>query len=94
MRVQFRDPGVVLLPGANRRVEFVVIGNVVAVQTVRSGLKIGRRISITDTQRVQIGHDLARLGKSEPAVELQPVGRARDARMFDSHARENLRQNL
>ena len=81
VRVQLRDPGVVFLARADRGIQLVVIGDVVAVQALRARLKIGRRIAIADPERVQIRHDLARLRKGELPVELQPVGRARNARV-------------
>ena len=81
VRMQLRNPRVVLFTGTDRRVEFVMIGNVVTVQALCARLKIRRGVSVAHTERVQIRHDLARLRKSEPAVELQPVGTSRDARM-------------
>src|SRR5207247_11422763 len=51
-----------------------MIRDVVAVQTIRTRLKIRRCVRISRAQRVQIGHDGACLRKSEPAIELQPVG--------------------
>src|SRR5436309_12045298 len=48
--------------------------DVVAVHTIRTRLKIRRCVRISQAQRVQIGHDGACLRKSEPAIELQPVG--------------------
>ncbi len=80
--MQFRDPRVVVRARADRRVQLVVIGDVVAVQAVRARLKIRRRINIAHAQRMQIRHDLARLGKCEPAIELQSVGAGWDAEML------------
>ena len=40
VRMQFRNPRVVLFAGADRRVEFVMIGNVVTMQAIRARLKI------------------------------------------------------
>src|SRR5437016_11471896 len=51
-----------------------MIRDVVAVQTIWTRLKIRRCVRISHAQRVQIGHDGACLRKSEPAIELQPVG--------------------
>src|SRR5438093_13285646 len=51
-----------------------MIGDVVAMQTIRARLKIGRRVNVTNSQCSQIRHDLACLGKSELAIELQAVG--------------------
>src|SRR5438094_9320379 len=51
-----------------------MIGGVVAVQTIRTRLKIRRRARISRAQGVQIGHDGACLRKSEPPIELQPIG--------------------
>ena len=81
VRVQFGDPGVVLLARADRGIQLVVIGDVVAVEAFRPRLEIWRRIAIADPERVQIRHDFARLGKGELPVELQPVGRSGNARM-------------
>src|SRR6266567_23533 len=81
VRMQFRNPRVVLCAGTNRRVEFVMIGNVVTMQALCARLEIRRCISVAHTERVQIRHDLARLRKSEPAIELQPVGASRNAWM-------------
>src|SRR5439155_17407087 len=55
-------------------VQLVMIGDVVAMQTIRARLKIGRRVNVTNSQCSQIRHDLACLGKSELAIELQAVG--------------------
>ena len=70
VRVQLRDPGVIIRPRTDRRVQLVVISDVVAVQALRAGLKIGRRVYIAHSQRVQIRDDLARLRKREPPIEL------------------------
>ena len=71
--VEIGDPGVVLIARTDRGVQFVVIGNVVAVQTFRARLEIGRRITITDPERVEIRHNLSRVVEGELPVELQPV---------------------
>src|SRR5207247_3460765 len=84
--MQFHDPGVVFLLRTDRRIELVVIGNVVTVQTVRPGLKIRRRVNVTDTESAQIRYDLARLREGEPPVELQPVGAGRNSRMLCFHS--------
>ena len=81
VRMQFRNPRVVRFAGTDCRVEFVMIRNVVTVETFGARLKIRRCVSITHTERVQIRNNLARLRKSEPAVELQPIGASRNARM-------------
>ena len=82
MLMQRGDPCVVRFPGPNRGVQFVVIRNIVTVQALRPSLEIGRRITITDPERVQIRHDLPGLGKGELPVELQPVGGRRNPRTF------------
>ena len=74
MGAQFRDPGVVIFARTDRFVQFVVIGDVVTVQTFGARLEIRRRIAIGDAKFVQIRNDFARLPKSELAIELQPVG--------------------
>ena len=60
VRVQVRDPRIVFLARADRRIQLVVIGDVVAVQAFRARLKIGRRITVADPERMQIRHDVAR----------------------------------
>ncbi len=82
VRVEFRNPGVVILPRADYRVELVMVGDVVTVQAFRACLEIGRCISIRHAQRMQVRDDLARLSEGEPAIELQSVGRTGNARMF------------
>jgi hypothetical protein len=47
-----------------------MISDVVTVQALRAGLKIGRRVYIAYTQLVQIRDDLARLRKRKPPIEL------------------------
>ena len=91
MGAQFRDPGVVIVARADCRVEFIVIGNVVTVQTVRSCLKIWRCVNIAHTQFVQVRHDLACLREREPAVELQPVRATGNPRMLCLHERKKRR---
>jgi hypothetical protein len=87
VRVQIGHPGVVFLARPDGRVQLVVIRDVVAVETLRARLEIGRRITIADPERMQIRHDFARMGKGELPVELQPVGRTRNARMLRAHER-------
>jgi hypothetical protein len=65
-----------------------MIGDVVAVQALWAGLKIGRRINITHAERVQIRDDLPRLRKREPPIELQPVGAGGNAGMLLFHSRK------
>ena len=83
-RVQFGDPGVVFFARTDGGIELVVIGDVVAVQAFRARLEIRRGISIADPSACKIRHDFPRLGKSEVPIELQPVGRGRDARVLQS----------
>ncbi len=92
VRVQFGDPGIVLRARTDRGVQLVVIGDVVTVQAFRARLKIGRRVAIADSERMQIRHDLARLRKGELPVELQPVGRGGNARAVQN--RDETRQDL
>ena len=82
VRMQIGDPGIVLLARPDRGIQLVVIGDVVTVQAFRARLEIGRRIAIADPERIQVRHDFPRLGKGELPVELQPVGRGRNARVF------------
>src|SRR5207237_9028997 len=86
-RAQRLDPRIVFGPGTDRRIELVMVGNVVAVETIRARLKIRRRITIADPERVEIRHDLPRLREGELPVELQPVGRSGYARMLGGHER-------
>ena len=41
VRMQFRNPGIVILARADRRVQLIVIRDVIAVQAFRARLKIG-----------------------------------------------------
>ena len=59
-----------------------MIGDVVSVQAFRARLKIWRRINISHSQRIEIRHDLVRLGKREPAIELKPIGAGGDTWML------------
>ena len=68
--LQLRDPRVIICPRTDRRVQLVMISDVIAVQALGAGLKIGRRVNIAHSQRVQIRDDLARLRKREPPIEL------------------------
>src|SRR5467141_1582658 len=65
-----------------------MIGDVVAMQAIRARLKIRRCVDITNSQRVQVGHDLTCVRKSEPAIELQPVGASWNARIFPFHGKQ------
>ena len=72
--MQLRDPGLMLFARGDRRVELVMVGDVVAVQAVRARLKIRRCIHVTDSQRIEVWDNLACLRKGKPAIELQPIG--------------------
>src|SRR5215472_6763173 len=65
-----------------------MIGDVVPMQAVRTRLKIWRRINIAHSQRIEIRHDRARLGKREPAIELQPIGASGDAWVLLFHSKK------
>ncbi len=82
MRVQLGDPRIVLLARTDRRVEFIMIANFVAVQTLRPRLKIRRGIGVAHTERVQVRDDFACLRESKLPVKLQPVSATGDARML------------
>src|SRR5439155_9828042 len=84
----FCDPRVVIRARTDCRVQLVVVGNVVAVQAIRTCLKIWRRINIAHAECVEIRHDLARLRKREPTIELQSVGAGWDARLLRVHGKE------
>src|SRR5262245_7805518 len=64
-----------------------MVSDIVAVETLRACLKVRRRIDVAHSERVQIRHDLARLRKREPPIELQPVSRGGDAWMSCGHSR-------
>ena len=85
-RMELADPRLIILVRADRCVELVVIGDVVAVQAVRARLKIRRCIHVTDSQRVEIWDDLACLRKSEPPIELQSVSAGWNAWMDCGHS--------
>src|SRR5881392_2263956 len=59
-----------------------MISDVVAMQALGARLKIGRRIHVANSERVQICDDLARLPKREPPIKLQPICAGRNARVF------------
>src|SRR5450759_3755246 len=65
-----------------------MIRDIVAMQAIWASLKIRRCIGISNSQRVQVGHDLAGVRKSEPAIELQPVGASGNARVLLFHSRK------
>src|SRR4029077_13849134 len=85
MGVQLGDPSIIFFARTDRGIQFVVIGNVVTVQTSLARLKIGRSVGITYPELVQIRHYLARLRKRKLPVELQPVSATGNARMFFCH---------
>jgi hypothetical protein len=93
VRAQFGDPSVVILARTDRVIQLVVIGNFVAMEALRPGLKIGRGITVADPERVKVGHESARLSKGELAVELKSVSRSGNARMRLAHDRATLGRN-
>src|SRR5262249_12605737 len=86
MRMHLPDPGIIIFARADRRVEVVVIGDVVAVQTIGARLKIRRSVHVAYSQRIEVWDNLAGLRKREPAVELQSVGAGWNARMVCGHS--------
>jgi hypothetical protein len=62
------------------------------MQAIRAGLKIRRRVNVTDTELAQIRHDLARLREREPPVELQPVSASRNAWVLGLHSFSMIRE--
>ena len=88
VRMQLGDPRIIFSARTNRRVQLVVISDVIAVETIGAGLKIRRRINVTYAERMQVRHDFACLRKREPAIELQSIGAGWDARMFLCHSRK------
>ncbi len=67
-------------PGADLRIDGVVIDHVVAVDAAAAGLQVRRGVGVADAQGVQIVHQLPCVVEGETAMELQPVGGARRAR--------------
>ena len=86
VRLQLRHPSVIIRARTNRRIQFIMVGNVVPVQTLRAGLKIGRGVNIAYAHSVQIRHDLMRLGKREPPIKLESVRAGRNARVLAHHS--------
>ena len=64
------DPGFVVLAGADRRVELVVIRYIIAMQAVRAGFEIRRGITIADAKRIEIVGDRLRVPEGKVAVKL------------------------
>ena len=67
-----------------------MVRNVVAVQALGPGLKIGRGVAVTNPESIQVRDRLPRLTKGELPIELQSVGRGRNARVLRSHGRKTL----
>src|SRR5262249_13663632 len=59
--------------------ETAVVGDVVAVAAAGAGLQNGRGVAVADAQGVQIRDEVAGVAEGEVAVELEAVGRRRDA---------------
>ena len=81
------NPRVIILARTDRRIEHVVVGDVVTVQAVRARLKIRRCVDVTDSECFEVWNDLACLRKSEPAIELQSVGAGWNAWLRRCHRR-------
>ena len=56
-----------------------MIDNVIAVPASGTCAQVGRTIDVTYAQRGKIGHQSRGVGEGELAVELQAIGRAREA---------------
>ena len=61
-----------------------MVGDVVAMGAARPRLEERRQIAVAHAELVEIGNQLGRLAQAEIAVELQPIGRARNPQ---AHAR-------
>lgn len=66
--------GVEVLPGAEFRVQAVVVDDVVAVHAPGPGLEEGGGIDVAHPQGAQVGNDPLRILEAEPLVELEAVG--------------------
>src|ERR1700719_3133725 len=84
-RMQFRNERIVLFARADRRVELIMIGNVVTVHAFRTCLEKRRCVNVANSQRVEVGHNFSRLREGEPSVELQPIGANRNPWMLHFH---------
>src|SRR5437762_13614946 len=87
MRMELRNPRVIIFARTDRWIEHVVVGDVVTVQAVRARLKIRRCVDVTDSECFEVWNDLACLRKSEPAIELQSVGAGWNAWLRRCHRR-------
>ena len=85
VRVQLSDPCIVIRARADRRVELVVIGNVVAVQAFRARLKVGRRVTIRHSKLMQVRNDRAGVLEGKLPIELEPICRNRDTQIVVAH---------
>ena len=69
------DPGLIILLGADLRVEAAVVDDVVAVGAPRPGLEIRRGVGVGDPQVAQVRRDGRGVAEGEAGVELEAVGR-------------------
>ena len=77
--VQSGDELIKILARADGGIQLIVIADVVAMQAVRARAEKGRRIDVADPEIAQVRHEVARLAEGEVLVELQAIGRRRDA---------------
>src|SRR5262245_36830539 len=88
VRLQLRDPSVIIRPRPDRRVQLVMISDVVTVQTLGAGLEIGRCIHVAHPELLEVSDDFSRVRKCETPIELQPVRARRNAWMLLFHSRK------
>ena len=72
------DKALEVLAAADLRIEPAVVDDVVAMAASGTRAQIRRAVDVTHAEGVEIGDERGSVGKREVAVELQPVGRARD----------------
>src|SRR5262245_27917273 len=76
---QGSDPIPVVLLGPEILIEFRGVGDVVAVWAARHRREIRRSVAVADPEALQIVDDGVGVGEREGAVELQTIGRSRNA---------------
>jgi len=74
---------------ANFRVEHPVVDDVVAVAAPRARTKVGRAVDMAHAESREIRNERGHVVEAEIGVELDPVGRPRDRRERQLHARRS-----
>ena len=59
------------------RIQFVMIGDVIAVHAARPRLENRREVDVTDAELREVRRDGRRITKTKAGVQLQTIGRAR-----------------